>query len=178
MDPPAGQSPEKETIDSPEREPAAGCEVASAVYVVQDPRDLRPREVRIEAQASLLPHSLFGVGVFQRRAAISRAAILPDDRPVTRHTGALVPQHDGLALIGDADCGDGLIERGRQLGERAEDRLPDLFGVVLDPTRLGEVLGEFPIGETERRAGLVDGERAHAGGAGVDADHDSHGRRR
>ena len=111
-------------------------------------------------------------------AAGGGAAVLPDDRLVARHAGARIPQHDGLALIGDADRGDGLIERGRELGERAENRLPDLFSVVLDPTRLREVLGEFPIGETERRAGLVDGERAHTGGAGVDADHDSHTRRR
>ena len=40
----------------------------------------------------------------------SSSAVLPDDRLVARHAGSLVPQHDGLALIGDADRSDGLIE--------------------------------------------------------------------
>jgi hypothetical protein len=34
------------------------------------------------------------------------AAVLPDDGVVDRLAGAAVPQHRGLALVGDADGGD------------------------------------------------------------------------
>ena len=90
---------------------------------------------------------------------------------------AAVPHDDGLALVGDADGGDGLaigVEVRPQLGEGGLDRIPDLEGVVLHPSRLGEVLRKLPVRPPRHRAAFVDGERAHAGGPGVDGDHHGH----
>ena len=42
----------------------------------------------------------------QRRAEVGGAAVLPDDGVVDRAAGVAVPDHDGLALVGDADAGD------------------------------------------------------------------------
>ena len=43
----------------------------------------------------------------QFAAAIRRATVLPYDGVVERHAAAPIPQHRRLALIGDADRGDG-----------------------------------------------------------------------
>ena len=64
--------------------------------------------------------------------------------------GASVPRHDRLALVGDADRGDVVgadraVDLGDDLAQRRQHRLPDLDGVVLDPARLGEVLGELAV---------------------------------
>ena len=47
-------------------------------------------------------------GVAPRVAVGRGAAVLPDDRPVQRPTGAPAPHDDGLALVGDPDARDGL----------------------------------------------------------------------
>jgi len=60
---------------------------------------------------------------------------------------SLVPQHDGLALVGDPDGSDGLSVGGRQLCQGANNGIPDLVCVVLNPTRFRKVLGELAIRE-------------------------------
>src|SRR3546814_8722435 len=45
------------------------------------------------------------------------AAVLPDDRRVNRLAGCTVPQHGGLALVGDAECID-LVGGEAGIGER------------------------------------------------------------
>ena len=44
-------------------------------------------------------------------------------------------------------------------------------GLVLDPSRAGEVLGELAVGHVDHPGLLVDDERPHAGRPGIDGDH-------
>ncbi len=82
----------------------------------------------VKSQASFVPEKYGSstspvVRAHQRRvagggelvAARRGAAVLPHDGPVERFARAPVPRHDGLTLVGDADGGDGLVERGQQL---------------------------------------------------------------
>ena len=73
-------------------------------------------------------------------------AVLPNDCVVDGFPGRPVPKEDGLPLVRDPDSGEvlganpGIVEGlpcDGQLG------LPDFPGVMLYPSGLGEVLGEF-----------------------------------
>ena len=142
--------------------------------LVQEPFDLGSRKIGVEHQAGCLPYQVEVARFLERLTACGRASVLPDDRFVAGDTGALVPQNNRLTLIGDADRSDGLIDDGGEFSKGRNDCLPDLLGVVLDPTGLRKMLGELSVGEAEWCTRLVNGERANAGGAGVDTDHDSH----
>ena len=113
----------------------------------------------------------------QRRGA----PVLPHDGAVQRPAGAAVEGDEGLALVGDADGGDGLGggpgfgEAGGDLGEGGADGGPDLVGVVLHPARLGEVLGQLAVGDVDDAGLLVDDQGADAGRARIDGDQLGHG---
>src|SRR5206468_7634468 len=74
---------------------------------------------------------------------VTGAGVLPVDRVLHRLAGHPVPQHGGLALVGDADRHD-VADAELRLVEGGLDDLadvaPDLLWVVLDPARPGEVL--------------------------------------
>ena len=91
-------------------------------------------------------------GVAQLVAAGRGAPVLPDDGPVAGPAGAAVPGHDRLALVGDAERGDRLVQLGDELVGHGHDRGPDLGGVVLDPAGPGEVLGELLVAVAGRAA--------------------------
>ena len=93
---------------------------------------------------------------------------------MTRLPGQQVPCDDGLALVRDADRRDvdPGPESGDEFGQCDGHRAPDLKCVVLDETRLGEVLRELPVGPAARSAGRVHGERADARRSGIDCDDD------
>ena len=71
-----------------------------------------------------------------------------------RLTGTLVPGDHGFALVGDPDCRNPACPTGRfdNLPRTSEGLVPDLGSVVLDPTRLGVILGQFLLGDTLERA--------------------------
>ena len=73
-------------------------------HVVEQPGDLGRGEIRIEQQAGRA-RSRASRGRRARSAAQAScgAAVLPDDGVVDRLAGRAVPDHRGLALVGDAD---------------------------------------------------------------------------
>ena len=87
-------------------------------------------------------------GSSQLVAKIRRSPILPHDGVGERFAGGAVPQHRGLALIGNADarelvgCDAGVIDC---LPAAAQGGLPDLFGVVFHPAVMGKMLGELML---------------------------------
>ena len=169
----AGEPPQKKTVDGAERQLAALGPAARTVDVVEQPRHLGGREVRVDHQPRLRPHR-FAVAVLdQLGAALGGAAVLPNDRVVHRVTVRALPHDGGLALVGDADGLDlvgsraGLIE-GR--ADHVERGLPDLLRVVLDPTVARVELAELPPRQAHGGAGMVEQDGAGAGGALVDGE--------
>ena len=139
--------------------------------LLEQPLDLRPREVGVEHQAGALADQRLVAGLAQLVAALRGAPVLPDERAVQRLAGVRVPDDDGLALVGDAD-GLQLARSDARVVERlARDRardLPDLRGVVLDPSRPREVLLELAVGPPDQLRVGVEDEAGRAGGPLVD----------
>ena len=148
--------------------------------VAQEVGDLRGGEVRVEHQPRPLPHHGEVAVALERGADVGRAPVLPDDGPVQRPPAGAVEGDQRLALIGDADGRHGaprLGEAAPDLGQRGAHGLPDLGGVVLDPPRAGEVLGDLPVGHVGHPGPLVDDQCPHPGRPGIDGHHMAHGGR-
>src|SRR5207237_1683777 len=103
-----------------------------------------------------------------------RTGVLPDDRPAQRVARTPVPQHGRLALVGDPDGGDLL---GADIGVRerlryhALEGVPDLDGVVLDPSGPGEVLLVLVLGDRHQPTAVVEEDAPGGGGALVYGHH-------
>ena len=147
---------------------------------VKQPLELGAREVRVEHEAGGGPHQRQVAGVAQLVAAAGGAPVLPHDGPVQRPAGAAVPGHDGLALVGDADRGDRSRRRrggGADLAEHVDHGVPDLARRRAPPSPAWGSAGGTPgRRDAVGRPSLVEGDGPHPGGAGIDGDHDGHGR--
>jgi hypothetical protein len=173
----AAQPVEEEAVDGTEGQlalfgprPQAG--------VVEHPRHLGRREIRIDGEAGQLAHACGVARFLEPGAHLRRASVLPHDRLVHRLAAAALPQHRGLALVGDADGGDlagSQLGQGQGLRERVGDRAPDLLGVVLDPARPGIVLLELAVAAAAQAQLVVEDEHGGAGGALIDGDDVAHG---
>ena len=114
----------------------------------------------------------------ERGADVGRAAVLPDDGPVQRPAVGAVEGDQRLALIGDPDGRHGAARLGEaapDLGQRGAHGVPDLDGVVLDPPRAGEVLGDLAVGHVDDPGLLVHHQCPHTGRPGIDGHHVAHG---
>ncbi len=137
------------------------------------PGRLGGAEVGVEHQAGHGAHPLEMTVIGERRTVRCGAAVLPDDGAVQRSTGRSVEGDDGLTLVGDADGGDrvtGLAQAGAHLAQRLGDGVPDLVGIVLDPSGPREILGQLAVGDVGHSRPFVDGDGPHAGRAGVNCD--------
>src|SRR5262249_61829421 len=80
VDPATSQLPQKPGVDRSERELAGLGALAGARYLVEQPPDLRPREIGVQDQAGPLAHvGLEAIGT-QPLAERRRPAALPPDR--------------------------------------------------------------------------------------------------
>ena len=112
-------------------------------------------------------------GFVQGGTPLGGAAVLPHQRMVEWPAGGAVPGHDGLALVGDPDGAGhpaGIVEPSCHLGQGVAYRPPDLVGIVLDPPRPREELGQLLVGDVHHPGLLVDDQGTHPGGAGIDGD--------
>jgi len=174
---PAGELPHQPAVHRAEGQFAALGALAHAGHVVEDPLDLGAGEIGIDHQAGLLAHQRLQALRAQRGADRLGAAVLPDDGVVDRHAGAAVPQHRGLALVGDAQRGDvvGLQAGfGEHLARGVELAAPDLARVVLDPAGLGIDLAEFALRHRDEVALRVEDDAARAGGSLVEGEQVGH----
>ena len=158
----AGQPPDQETVDGAGQQLAAFGALARAFHIVEQPGDLGAGKIGIEQQPGLLREFLLQPLLLQFLAKCRGSPVLPDDGVVDRLAGRLVPDDDGLALVGDADRRDvASVEPGRlqRLAAGRNDALPDLFGIVLDPSRRRVMLREFLLagGDDLHRAVEHDG---------------------
>ena len=100
---PAGQVPDDPGVDRAEQQTSRGGELAHLADVVEEPPDLRRREVGRDRKPRAPAHVLFPSPLDRRPALGCGARVLPDDRVRGGAAVARVPGHDGLALVGDPD---------------------------------------------------------------------------
>ena len=166
MHAPARQPPDQEGIDRAGQKLAPARPGAGAGHVGEQPGDLGAGEVGIEQQARPAREQRLQPPLLQPLAQRRRA---PD-----RLAGLPVPDDDRLALVGDAERGDG---RGLDAGladrraHDADDARPDLLGVMLDPAGSREVLRELLLRHRHDPHRPVEDDRARRGRALVDGKH-------
>ena len=167
----AGQVPDAPRVDVAEHEVTGLGLGTGAVDVVEDPLDLRPREVGRERQADLRAQAVLAAVLGELVDDHVGPRVLPDDRVVNGLAGVPVPDDSGLALVGDAD---GREVRGGDAGlvERAADDFlaarPDLRRVVLDPARLGVDLLVLLLVDGDHLPAMIEDHEAGAGRALVE----------
>jgi hypothetical protein len=167
----AGELERQPGVDRAEHRPARAGTLGEAVDLLQQPLDLRRREVRVEDQPGGRTDQRLVAAFPQLVAARRGATVLPDQRTVQRLAGGRIPDADRLALVRDPDRVQ-LARGGAGLGERLErDRprhLPDLARVVLDLPGAREVLFELAVGAPEQLGLEVEHQARDAGGSLVD----------
>jgi len=157
--PAAGQVPEHPGVHRPEGQLAVLGALSRAVHVVEDPGDLRSREVGGERQAGLVAQAVeaFVAGGFAHERA--GAGVLPDDRVVDGLAALAVPDHGGLALVGDTDRHQvaDLEPAAVECPSHHCDNIPqDLLGVVLHPARARKDLLVFLLAEGDDPTLLIE----------------------
>ena len=99
----AGQLPDHPGVHGAEGDLAVLRPLLEAVDVVEEPLDLRAREVGVDDEAGLVRDHLVVALLGELVADLGPPPVLPDDGVVDGLAGLPVPHHDGLALVGDAD---------------------------------------------------------------------------
>ena len=141
--------------------------------MVEDPAHLGAREVGVDFESGALSN-VFGMAfAAQPVAIVGRPPVLPHDGVVDGLAGGTVPHNRGFPLVCDADPGD---VRHRQSGlghgipSGGELRSQDFLWIVLHPSRLGIVLGEFLLGQGDNVSGMIKNQTAAAGRALVEGE--------
>ena len=169
----AAQAPDQPAVDGAEGQLALLGPAARAGNVVEQPLQFGGGEIGVELEARAFLDEGRLARVKQAVAHAGGAPVLPHNGVGHRFAGHAVPQQRGLALVGDADRGHlrGLDAALRQrLARAGELAVPDVERVVLDPARLGEVLGEFTLAAGHRQASAVEQDGARAGRALVEGE--------
>ena len=162
----AREPPQQPTVDGAERHTWTGRDAPLG----KQPGQLGGGEVRVEHQAGAGPHQLQVAGGLERLAEGGASSVLPHDGPMESLTGTAVPQHHGLALVGDPDRRHRLIQGGQQIRQGGGDGRPDLLGVVLNPPGAGKVLGKLPVAGPDRQTFRADGHGPNPCRARVEGD--------
>ena len=158
-------------VDRAEEQVAVLRALTRTGNVLQDPAHLRRREVRVDDKTGFLAKGVREALLLELIRIVGGAAALPDDGVVHRLTGHAIPDDGRLTLVGDADRGDLVIahaELPHRLTRDGKLALPDLVRVVLDPARLGEILGEFLLRHRADHALAVEEDTAVRGRARVE----------
>ena len=166
-----GQAPDEKAVDGAEGQVSALRFSARARNIVEDPGDLRRREIGVEQQARALGHERLASALLEFGAKRRRSAVLPDDRIVDRAAGRPAPDQRRFALVCypqpgkrawlDAGPGESL-PRCRERGP------PQRFRVMLDPASLRKDLRELLLRHRDERGVRPKNDRARRGRALVD----------
>ena len=142
----ARKFPKEPSVDRAEGKLALFGLFTRTLHMVENPLDLRAREVGVDDETRLLLELLDEPLALQILADVCRLARLPNDGVVDWPARSPVPNDRRLALIRDADGSDVAGDEPRLLQSLAHDFMhgaPDLFRIVLDPARLREMLREL-----------------------------------
>src|SRR5712691_7739327 len=158
----AGEPPQEPTVHRPEREVTSLGALAGARHLVEQPADLRAREVGVQDETGPLADARLEAGGAEALAERRRSATLPHDGRMDRRAGSPIPDDRGLALVGDPDrghIGSAHASLGQRGGRRLLHRGPDFLGVVLHPARPRIVLRQLRIAAGHHASLDVDNER-------------------
>ena len=128
--------PDKPGIDRARKELSFFCRSTSPVHMVQDPGNLRAREVGVGDEAAPLVDHLPRPFIEELLNLRRRTAALPHDCVVDGMSCLLLPDDRGLALVCDRDGREPVrMDAGLELhlDHAGHDTRGDLFGVLLDP---------------------------------------------
>ena len=142
-----------------------------AVDVVEDPADLRAREVGRQRQADLSPGSGPARRPWRTRRRACRCACPARRARCDRLAGGLVPHQRRLALVGDADARDVVGARAGGLHRLVDHLLrarPDLGRRRARPSPAWDRSARAPSGPRDDLAAVVEDHAPRAGGALVD----------
>src|ERR1700691_750942 len=169
----AGQLPKQPGVDRAEGQTTGFGELAGIWYLTQNPGDFAGGEISVDQQAGALPNQIFVASRFEFLAKGGCPAILPDDRIVDGLSGGTVPDDGGLALVCDADSS--YVARfctslGQGFKGNRDLRCRDLFGIVLNPSRLRKDLRELTLGHGSDGAAIVKHEGSGTCGALIESE--------
>ncbi len=141
----ACQTVEDPGVDCSEEDVAESGTSLQARHLVQDPLDLRRREIRVRHESGLISDLFDELRIrgFQFLNEGRRSSALPDDRVIDRSSRVLFPQDRGLTLVRDTDAGNFsrlYIRLGQSLTYAVTYRSPEVLRIVFDPARLRIVL--------------------------------------
>jgi hypothetical protein len=102
-----GQAPDEKAVDGAEGQVSAFRFSASAGNIVENPGDLRRREIGIEQQPGARGHERLASAILEFGAKRRRSAILPNDRVVDWPASCPAPDKCRFALVGYPEPGEG-----------------------------------------------------------------------
>src|SRR5262249_1355904 len=114
--------------------------------LVEQPRELGPREVGVENEPRLPGEERFVPGLSQSVTSGRGSSVLPDDGVGQRAPRGTLPEDGRFALVGDPDrrhVRGAETGGGERLGGYVALCTPDLQGIVLHPAGAGIDLAEF-----------------------------------
>src|SRR3954447_9138306 len=100
----AGQLPDQPAVDRSEDHFTVFRALAQAGCRVEQPGDLRAREVGGQWQSAALFEAVLATVARELAHDAIGACVLPVDRIVNRTASVTFPQHGGFTLIGDSEC--------------------------------------------------------------------------
>ena len=173
----ASKAPDQKAVDSAKQQITGLGPRPRIRHGVQNPLQFGAREIRIQQQAGLLPHTVLMARAAQLFADCAGAAILPDDCVVDGRAGVAIPDHCGLALVGDADaCDIASLDAllCHHLAADIQRRAPQVFWIVFHPPGLREMLGELLLGRAHCLHLFVKQDGAGRGRALIDRQNKCH----
>ena len=155
----------------PNRTSPASARSRDTGNIVEHPANLQAAEISGQGQAGFRAEAVGAAVARQFGDVFVDARILPDERVGDRAARLAIPQHGGLALVGDADRGQVVRPQASRLHGFRDDffgAAPDLVGVVLHPSGLRIDLLVFFLRGGDDAPGAVEHDESRAGGALVD----------
>ena len=167
----AGEVPDQPRVDRPEQDLARLGALAQPADRVQQPAELRGREVRRQRQPALQLEAILALVARELTDQAIGAHVLPVDRVVHRLAGRAIPHHGGLALVGDAEGHEvgGLELRPLQRAlDHFEHVRPDLERIVLHPAGAGKDVVVFLLADRDHARLVVEDQAARGSRALID----------
>ncbi len=92
-------------VDGAEFQFAGFCPLLQLRVTIENPANLGAGKIRVDKQPGFFPKQGFQAVGLQLLTDTGTLAALPDNGAVDRLAGLLVPDHGGLALVGNTDGG-------------------------------------------------------------------------